>query len=888
MPLPSNRLKIWIAPTGTPQNIPMFPGSDWQDISESWWHEDQDIEITFGKQDEGSRADPSNINLVLDNRDGRFSPRNPLSPFYPNLSRNTPFLLTWFDGTFDQRLVSGFVTSWPLRWDRSSRKTWIPIQVNGILHRLEANQKPLRSPLYRELISRFNAGVGIVAYWPCEDGRDSNTIASAIPDVEPMIWDGEIDLASYDEFAASGPLPVLGEAPSTQPGAVGRIRGIVPPHTTTGEVSMHAMAFIDPDGFAEQRVLITFDTTGTAETWQVRYDPAGTNGGFRILVEDEDGSDIVNTVFSANSIGGLNNSQLKVSIDATQNGSNIDYTVLLFSVRNNAGLIGGPIVSDTILNHTIGRITNCGIGGLNDMGESAMGQVVIGNSTSIFTDTENVLLGWAAELAVSRLIRITDEENIPFTFERNTAFEPRMGPQGLKTVLELLRECEDADGGILFESNSFGLSYRDRASLYNQSPILELDVEANDLAIEPESTDDDQQLINLFEAERVNGSSFIARNQESIDEVDLYDDFNEFNVWRDNQLPSIAHWIVHLGTVEEMRFPAIDMQLANTPIHIDQLIALRSNLGSRITVKHNIPQLVGNEIDVQVVGWSESIGDNLWSIRFNTRPASPWKVATFEHDFSESVVLNPNPDVEQNIDGWEALNGTLAHSDVFSQSGDFSIELTPDTTGEAQINQTIATASDVTPGKTYRLSAWIRLTEKPLDCGLLFTTFDADFVPTVNDSSPLVTNVPIDTWTFLSYTTTAPDDVVLGIIKVRFLGTLTSADVCYADLITLRESIVIGNRFSPTNSQLTVGIDSVDTIFNVDTISGPIWTTDPADLPFDIKIGGEIMTVISIANTTSPQIFTVDRSVNSVVKSHDAGSSVELANPAIFARGAQI
>jgi hypothetical protein len=54
------------------------------------------------------------------------------------------------------------------------------------------------------------------------------------------------------------------------------------------------------------------------------------------------------------------------------------------------------------------------------------------------------------------------------------------------------------------------------------------------------------------------------------------------------------------------------------------------------------------------------------------------------------------------------------------------------------------------------------------------------------------------------------------------------------------------------------------------------WTTNASDFPFDINVGGERMTVTGITNTTSPQIFAVTRSVNGVVKSHQAGEQVAL------------
>jgi hypothetical protein len=55
--------------------------------------------------------------------------------------------------------------------------------------------------------------------------------------------------------------------------------------------------------------------------------------------------------------------------------------------------------------------------------------------------------------------------------------------------------------------------------------------------------------------------------------------------------------------------------------------------------------------------------------------------------------------------------------------------------------------------------------------------------------------------------------------------------------------------------------------------------TDADDFPFDILVAGEVMRVLSITGTTSPQEFTVQRAVNGVVKTHALGTDVALAKP---------
>lgn len=76
---------------------------------------------------------------------------------------------------------------------------------------------------------------------------------------------------------------------------------------------------------------------------------------------------------------------------------------------------------------------------------------------------------------------------------------------------------------------------------------------------------------------------------------------------------------------------------------------------------------------------------------------------------------------------------------------------------------------------------------------------------------------------------------------------------------------------------------AVATSFSFATPAGSaLWVTtavNPAEFPFDVKIGGERMTVTAITGTSSPQTATVTRSVNGIVKTQAADQLVRLAVP---------
>ena len=67
--------------------------SVWTDVSSKVYQRQgtsPPVTITRGKPDETSTASPSSAQWQWNNRDGRFSPKNPLGPYYGQLARNTP------------------------------------------------------------------------------------------------------------------------------------------------------------------------------------------------------------------------------------------------------------------------------------------------------------------------------------------------------------------------------------------------------------------------------------------------------------------------------------------------------------------------------------------------------------------------------------------------------------------------------------------------------------------------------------------------------------------------------------------------------------------------------------------------------------------------------
>ena len=90
-------------------------------------------------------------------------------------------------------------------------------------------------------------------------------------------------------------------------------------------------------------------------------------------------------------------------------------------------------------------------------------------------------------------------------------------------------------------------------------------------------------------------------------------------------------------------------------------------------------------------------------------------------------------------------------------------------------------------------------------------------------------------------------------------------------------------RADTDGSTLHANAASGATSITVDTTgTAPLWTTAAGDVPFDIGIGGERITVTNVSGGSSPQTFTVTRAVNGVVKAHTAGDDVRLWFPPVW------
>lgn len=596
--------------TATGTLVELYLGGGWVNITPYVRYE-QRVRITRGRSDEGRDTERGTCQLTLDNTDGRFSPRNPLGAYYGQIGRNTPLRVSvpYLGGRAYR--FHGEVSTWPVRWDLKGVDVNVPIEASGILRRLGQGATPLLSAP-RRYIEAHNPA----SYRHLEDGPLKPFSSSA---AKKNFKYGVGDLAVWLPKS----LQIIGIG-GTNTGIT--LSGITTP--STSEWSVDYMFQSDTDKSWGSRCFVGGGESGYS--FLARFRPS-TSEIEIYYTPDNTGVDASLSLTSTTT--GFDNKPHHVRFYAVQNGSNVDVTVYLDGVSTATA--------------TKTSVTNAGVrafwlfpysgeaGSFFNLGHIAAWAA---DAPSV-TDAAAAALGHTGETAGRRIERLCSEEGIEFTPVGNLDQTHPLGPQFPDQLVDILREAANTDMGTLYEPrNHLGFGYRTRSSLYNQTPRLALDYAGSGFVAELEPVDDDQNTRNDITVTRREGESYQAvlasgalSVQSPPDGVGRYDENVTANPPSDVYLPNQASWRLHLGTVDEPRYPTVAGFLNDDQISEGlRLSILDVDVGDRVTIASPPAWLPPDTISVLVQGTSETVDDFVYALEFNTSPESPYQVGEYE------------------------------------------------------------------------------------------------------------------------------------------------------------------------------------------------------------------------------------------------------------------
>jgi len=649
------------ASDGNPVLIEMWVRGVWVDITSYCMVRDDSgrVDISSGIRSEGQQADQADARLQLRNTDGRFSPRNPSGPYFGAIGRNTPMRISVPDGNGGKAYrIWGEVTQWAPSWDSTGSDVWVDVIVSGPIRRLAQGPAPAHSVIYNALTMPVSSGVR--AYWPCEDATGSTSLASGVGFGSAMTFTGTPTLAGYADFAASDPVVLMAGNVLT-----GSVTGYSDPTAT----QVRFLCFIPSAGLTDGKVICSIDqedySAGSAQFWELYYTTTGNTLILRSCASDGTllGAELTHTP-------DVRGRQMYVSIEFQEAGTAITRYLRLYDLTTKTSYDVSDVENVTSLTRVTGVkfgpasrsvVGPIGTSGLTDV---ALGHITVEDTITPFTILGTAHLNPVGEAAGRRIQRLCAESGIPFEWTGDLDDTVSMGAQGKQNVLALMREAELADGGILYESRG-GLAYRTRASLYNQDPQLTLDYAAFNLAEIPTPVEDDRYLQNQVSVtvDDVTQTSSLTSGALSISQppagVGVYGTPLTLNLASSSAALVQAAWRVHMGTVDEPRYPRISVNLAHssiTPALKRAVLGLRP--GDRILVQNPPAWLPPGSIDQIVLGIDpETITHFEDRITFVCAPASPYRVGV-----ADSVLL-----------GKADTSGSTLTADITSGATSFTV-----------------------------------------------------------------------------------------------------------------------------------------------------------------------------------------------------------------------
>jgi hypothetical protein len=521
------------------------------------------------------------------------------------------------------RLV-GEVPAWPPERNLSGADRTVPIEPTGITRRLGIGNKPLDSALRRYIAGNAQA----VECWPLTDGPDS-TSGAALLGGRPMVYGTQYDQdppAWGDGTVADWIEPVVSLSADN---STGRLTGSL----TTQLAAMAGGWCVDHvrSGPGEVDSLFMYD-------WG-----AGTDAQNRHIYQLLFQAPLDKILILRESVGTESSSGASLgSIEAAGIFDGRPHHVR-FSVHVSSGTTNWAIYLDGVERATGSvALTTRALRtvqydwGVGDQ-ELALGYFTCWNPPTTAPSASEVydaLLGFPGETAGERMLRVAAEQSVPLSVSGALSDQVALGTQRQERFLDALQSAALSDRGYVLEQrDDRALVYRARSTLYNQSPILTLDWTDGVIGAPFRPTDDDKDTQNDVTVQRQGGSRGYAVLEEGRmsvldppDGVGRYDREHTLSLAEDAQADQLASWIMHTGTYDGLRVTSITLKFGNARVYAMADRILRLDVGDKIRLT-NLPaaQYGPDDVDLLVRGYSETIGED-WSITFNCTPADPYDV----------------------------------------------------------------------------------------------------------------------------------------------------------------------------------------------------------------------------------------------------------------------
>jgi hypothetical protein len=526
----------------------------------------------------------------------------------------------------------GEVAEWPLAWDPTG--TWITASATGagVQKRLERGGDPL-STMRRyhtkgvvELPTAFSVYAEPDAYWPMEDGSESFVLASGIPSKPVMNIYGVPDFeGEFDAFKESDSVIRFDGA---------RLSGAVA-GSTNGYTDLRFL-FYAPTAPANGSTIITLYTSGSIRRWDLDFQSAGL---WRIQGFNEAALETGTPTVTASSIAVATTGE-KMHVRFVLDQSGADVLWLLDAMDVYSTDLGGS--SGTFSTQTVGRTSQVNLNTDGALVDAYMGHVAVyGLVSPPFAGTE--LNAHHYETSAARVKRLALEEQVEFRHVGAIDESAFMGYQTSEAPFQAMSSSAVTEDGFLVDPlDAFGVEFRTLRSMFNQPPAVTLSYTGNELSGNLVPSPDDAHVVNDFTASRGGAGSARYRLSDGALSVQAppsgvgpYESGQSYSLAHEGQCVDIASWQVRRGTIDEERYPRIQVALENLRIAADPALTeaiLMIDVGKRLDIGDTPTFLPTEDIRQVVIGYEEWFDNFQHNFTFNALPERVFEVAQYDAD----------------------------------------------------------------------------------------------------------------------------------------------------------------------------------------------------------------------------------------------------------------
>lgn len=500
---------------------------------------------------------------------------------------------------------TGYVVSWPLRWDITGANSWAPITAAGVLRRLRQGTNPVQSPLRRQLGSTADTA----GYWPMEEGSGATYFLSPTPNTGIASFSG-VTPASESSLPGGGPAPEITTAG-------GSIRMLVRP-LASGGTGLGAMVLFKLPSIPSVKTRITRVrlSRGPGVSF-IDFSCDATASYVEACASD---GSVINSVVNLYGEDFTRWIAWHVEMDNTTGGGN----TTIYGKYHAVGDTNYFTQSFTVAGTAVGVVSSMELTGAQS---TAFAHAWLGLNTLPFVTNSFSLVsnGYTGELAAARFARICDEAGITYTISGGGSLTSEaMGAQKEGGTLAILQSCADTDYGVISERGA-GLEFIPRNARWNLSKTLTITLAAGQIGDIPQPVRDDQRLRNKWTISRTGGGSGTYQDDTSVSRNGEWEDSATINSRDDSVLANHAAWRTNIGIQQRLRWPSIVLNFTRNPT---LAAGWRSRVyGWRMGITTSLTQVKGNEPDVIVEGYQASLDPDIWTAELNCTDARVWAAA---------------------------------------------------------------------------------------------------------------------------------------------------------------------------------------------------------------------------------------------------------------------